>query len=193
MASPPARAVTALLQEVSAGRREALDTLLPLVYGELRQIANRALRKERSNHTLQATAIVHEAYLKLVDQRETRWQNRAHFFAIAAQAIRRILIDYARDHGRLKRGGDRERVTLDDASAGLEPRSIDLLALDEALTRLAKVDARQAQIVELRFFGGLSVEETAEVIGMSAGTVAREWTYSKAWLHAALTGGVPDE
>jgi RNA polymerase sigma factor (TIGR02999 family) len=186
--------VTLLLDELSAGRREALDELLPLVYHDLRRLAARALRRERRGHTLQATALAHEAYLRLVDQRAARWQNRAHFLAVAAQAMRRILVDHARRQGRAKRGGDRERVPVEDAALASEPRAVDLLALDEALGRLAALDARQARIVELRFFGGLSVEETAEVLGTSPGTVARDWTHAKAWLHDALSQGTsPDD
>jgi RNA polymerase sigma factor (TIGR02999 family) len=181
--------VTALLSDVAAGRRGALDRLLPLVYDELRALAARALNRERPGHTLQATALAHEAYLRLVDQRETSWQNRAHFLAIASQAIRRILIDHARGRGRDKRGGRLEHVTLDVASAGVEAPSIDFLALDEALDRLSALDARQARIVELRFFGGLSVEETAAVLAISPATVAREWAHAKAWLHALLAPG----
>jgi RNA polymerase sigma factor (TIGR02999 family) len=181
--------VTGLLEDLAAGRREALDELLPLVYHDLRRLAARALRRERPGHTLQATALAHEAYLRLVDQRVARWQNRAHFLAVAAQAIRRILVDHARQHGRVKRGGGQERVSVEDASVAAPARPVDLLALDDALGRLAVLDPRQARLVELRFFGGLSVEETAEVLDVSPGTVAREWTHAKAWLHDALTHG----
>jgi RNA polymerase sigma factor (TIGR02999 family) len=187
------RAVTDLLHDAAAGRREALDSLLPLVYEEMRRLAARALRRERPGHTLRATALAHEAYLRLVDQREVRWQNRAHFLGVAAQAIRRILIDYAREQKRLKRGAGREKILLDDVDVPFMPPSVDILALDEALGRLAGMDPRQAQIVELRFFGGLTVEETAEVLQVSPGTVAREWTHAKAWLHAVLSGGYADE
>jgi len=179
--------LTQLLQQVNSGREGALEELMPVVYGELRRQAARYLRRERRNHTLQPTALVNEAFLKLIDQRHVRWQNRAHFFAIAAQAMRRIAIDHARARQRIKRGGVQKPVTLDEAMIAGESRSIDVLALDEALTRLAAIDERQARIVELRYFGELSVEETAEVIGLSPATVKREWAMARAWLHAELT------
>jgi RNA polymerase sigma factor (TIGR02999 family) len=179
--------LTALLQQVNAGRDDALEQLMPVVYGELRRQAARYLRRERQNHTLQPTALVNEAFLKLIDQRNVRWQNRAHFFGIAAQAMRRIMIDHARTRQRIKRGGVQHAVTLDEAMIAGEARSIDVLALDEALTRLAAIDVRQARIVELRYFAQLSVEETAEVTGLSPATVKREWAMARAWLHAELT------
>jgi len=178
--------VTQLLHQLSGGNREAVDALTPLVYQELKRNAGGQLRSERSGHTLQATALVHEAYLKLVDQRETSWQNRAHFFAVAAQAMRRILLDYAKGRRREKRGGGAAQVTLDEALVMGGDRSSDLIEIDEVLTRLEKLDARQAKVVELRFFGGLSVEETAEAMGISEPTVKREWAMARAWLHREL-------
>ena len=185
----PARSeVTQLLQQWSDGRQEALDRLLPQIYAELRRLASSYLRRERRDHTLQPTALVHEAFLKLVDQRAVRWQNRAHFFGIAAQAMRRILVDHARGHAADKRGAGAERVSLDDAQlAGAMP-DIDILALDEVLTRLATLDPQQSRVVDLRFFGGLTMEETAEVLHISPATVGRDWTMAKAWLYAELSG-----
>ena len=181
--------ITRMLKDWSVGgSREALDQLLPYVYDELHRQASRYLRRERSDHTLQTTALIHEAYLKLIDQREVEWQNRAHFFAVAAQAMRRILVDYARTRKREKRGGDDVKLQLDEAvnvSGG--EKSIDLVALDEALTRLSKFDERQARVVELRYFSGMTEEETAEVLGTSPATVRRDWNMAKAWLHSQLT------
>jgi RNA polymerase sigma-70 factor, ECF subfamily len=179
--------VTELLDQLSAGSEKALDDLLPLVYGELRRQAARYLRRERQNHTLQPTALVNEAFIKLVDQRNVRWQNRAHFFGVAAQAMRRIVIDHARTKHRVKRGGVQQAVTLDEGMIAADARSVDVLALDEVLTRLAALDERQARVVELRFFGGLSVEETAEVMEISPATVKREWSMAKAWLYNELS------
>jgi RNA polymerase sigma factor (TIGR02999 family) len=180
--------VTQLLSRWRDGDPAALDSLVPLVYSELRRMAARHLRHERPQHTLQATALVHEAFVKLVDQRDVRWQNRAHFYGIAAQAMRRILVDHARGRATEKRGGDLSRVPLDDdaVKSGLDDRT-DILDLDDALTRLAAVDADQVRVVELRYFGGLTVEETAEVLGCSTGSVKREWTTAKAWLYRELT------
>ena len=179
--------VTRLLLEWSDGNQQALEALVPLIYKELRNLAHNFLYRERPGHTLQTTALVHEAYLKLIDQNDARWQNRAHFFAIAAQAMRRILIDSARKHAAAKRGGPQEELSLDEApDIALEP-DIDLLKLDEALNELAKIDPRQSRIVELRYFGGLTIEETAEVISVSPATVKREWTMARAWLHQELT------
>lgn len=191
MTREPGGAVTRLLDELSTGREQAFDELLPLVYRELRRRAAGHLRRERQNHTLQPTALVHEAFLKLVEQRDVRWQNRAHFFAVASQAMRRILVDHARTHQRIKRGGGGPQVTLDEAMMAAESRSIDIMALDQALQRLGRVDPRQARVVEMRFFGGLSVEETAEVLDVSPATIKREWTMAKAWLHAELSGTMP--
>ena len=180
--------ITQILQEWSDGKREALDELIPLVHEELRRQASRYLRRERPDHTLQTTALINEAYLKLVDQKNVRWQNRAHFFAIAAQAMRRILVDYARAKHREKRGGDAEKISLEEVTmiAVEENKSVDLIALDEALTRLAEMDEQKSRIVELRYFSGLSVKETAEVLGISPKTVEKHWTMAKAWLHREL-------
>ncbi len=178
--------VTQLLQDWSKGNQQALEELLPLIYNELRKLAHNFLYRERSGHTLQTTALVHEAYLKLIDQKDVRWQNRSHFFAIAARAMRRILIDSARRHAAMKRGGPQEKLSLDDApDVSLEPNT-KLLALDEALNRLAEIDPEQARVVELRYFGGLTIEETAEVMKSSPATVKREWAMARAWLHQAL-------
>jgi RNA polymerase sigma factor (TIGR02999 family) len=179
--------VTELLAQISGGNRAAVDELMPLVYRELKRIAGSQLGRERVGHTLQATALVHEAYLKLVDQREVAWRNRAHFFGVSAQAMRRILLDYAKSRGRRKRGGEARRTSFDEALAVAEDRVSDLLTIDQALTKLEQLDARQAKVVELRFFGGLSVEETAEVLGVSTPTVKREWAMAKAWLYRELS------
>ncbi|MFN0166470.1 MAG: sigma-70 family RNA polymerase sigma factor [Bryobacteraceae bacterium] len=178
--------VTVLLQEWSNGNREALDRLMPAVYRELRSLAAAYMRRERVNHTLQSTAVVHEAFLKLVDQREVRWQNRAHFFGIAAQMIRRILVDHARAQRAAKRGGDACTLALDEVLAVAEKRDIDILALDDALSALARMDERQARVVEMRFFCGLSVEESAEALNTSPATVKRDWVAAKAWLFREL-------
>lgn len=165
-----------------------LEDLMPLVYDELHKQAARFLNRERRDHTLQTTALIHETYLKLIDQREVNWESRAHFFAIAANLMRRILVDYARQKHREKRGGDMMKLSLEEAAliVGKE-RSIDLMALDEALTRLEKIDEQQARIVELRYFSGLSLEETAEALRVSRTTVANDWSIAKAWLHRELT------
>jgi RNA polymerase sigma factor (TIGR02999 family) len=178
--------VTKLLQDWSNGEVQALDRLVPQIHRELRKLAASYLRKERPDHTLQPTALVNEAFLKLVDQRAVRWQNRAHFFGIAAQAMRRILVDHARAHGAGKRGDGARRVPLEDAAVIGGAIDIDLLALDEALTRLAAIDPQQSRVVELRFFGGLTMEETAEVMHISPATVGREWRMAKAWLFAEM-------
>ena len=179
--------VTRLLLEWGDGNQQALEALVPLIYKELRNLAHNFLYRERPGHTLQTTALVHEAYLKLIDQNDARWQNRAHFFAIAAQAMRRILIDSARKHAAAKRGGPQAELSLDEvADIALEP-DINLLKLDEALNELAKIDPRQSRIVELRYFGGLTIEETAEVISVSPATVKREWMMARAWLHQEIT------
>lgn len=180
--------ITQFLKQWSGGDREALDQLMPLVYNELRRQASRYLRKERSNHTLQTTALINEAYLKLINQNEVEWQNRAHFFAIAAQAMRRILVDYARERKRQKRGGNEENMPLDEAfTVASQEKSVDLIALDEALNELAKFDERQARVVELRYFSGLSIDETAEVLGISNVTVRRDWNMAKAWLYQEIS------
>ncbi len=168
---------------------QALDELMPLVYEELHRQASRYLRRERKDHTLQTTALIHEAYLKLIDQRDVRWESRTHFFAIAAQAMRRILVDYARAKQRSKRGGDDAKVSLEEETIliSTEGKGVDLIALDEALTRFAEIDPQQARVVELRYFGDLSLEETAEALHISRATVAREWNTAKVWLHRELT------
>jgi RNA polymerase sigma-70 factor, ECF subfamily len=178
--------VTVLLSELSRGNEEAADKLVPLVYSELKRLARSYMRRERPEHTLQATALVHEAYLKLVRQHDVNWQSRSHFFGIAAQLMRRILIDHARGHLREKRGGANQAVPLDDALVFSPEHSEELVRLDEALVRLSRFDERQGKIVELRFFGGLSVEETAEYLGISPKTVKRDWAVAKAWLHGEL-------
>jgi len=180
--------ITQLLREWSEGDREALDELLPMVYDELHRQAARYRRHERPDHTLQTTALIHEAYLKLIDQRDVKWQSRAHFFAIASLAMRRVLVNYAKARHREKRGGADEKVPLEEdlLAVGNENR-IEVIALDEALTRLAAVDEQQARVVELRYFSGLSLEEVAEVMSISRATVARDWNMAKAWLHQELT------
>ena len=178
--------VTLLLSELQNGDQQAASKLMPLVYGQLRRLARGYMRREREEHTLQATALVHEAYLKLVKQRSVNWQGRSHFFGIAAQLMRRILIDHARGHLRQKRGGAEEVVPLDEALVFSPSQSAELLRLNEALERLTKFDSRQSRIVELRFFGGLSVEETADCLGISPKTVKRDWSMAKAWLHGEL-------
>jgi RNA polymerase sigma factor (TIGR02999 family) len=185
--------LTALLGELTKGNPDAGSKLVPLVYGELRRMAARYMRQERTGHTLQATALVHEAYLKMLGQHSVDWQSRAHFFGIAAQVMRRILIDHARSHVRDKRGGGQVRVPLDEALVFSEERSADFIKLDSALERLADLDVRQAKIVELRFFGGLTVEETAEALGISPKTVKRDWSVAKAWLHGELKASYGNE
>jgi RNA polymerase sigma-70 factor (ECF subfamily) len=181
--------VTQILQEVSGGDKEAPARLMPLVYDELRRLADHYLRHERPDHTLQPTALVHEAYLRLVDQTRVDWQNRAHFFGVAAQLMRRILVDHARRHQASKRGGFQQKLTLDEAVDYSQTRDVDLVKLDDALTALAKFDARQSRIVELRFFGGLTIEETAEALGISPATVKVDWSMAKAWLRREIGGG----
>lgn len=178
--------ITALLIDWNNGDRAALDRLMPLVYEELYRLARHYMRLERAGHTLQTTALINEAYLRLVDQRSVRWQNRAHFFAISAQLMRRILVDHARSHTRAKRGGDARKVLLDDAALVSQERAAELVSLDEALKRLAALDPRKEQVVELRFFGGLSVEETVEVLEVSPRTVEREWRLARAWLRREI-------
>lgn len=184
--------VSRLLRAWSEGDRSALDRLTPIVYQELRRLARRYLRGERAGHSLQTTALVNEAYMRLVDYRRMQWQDRAHFFAVSAQLMRRILVDHARRHN-LKRGGNVQHVSLDQAAVLGSDRADDFVALDEAMNELARVDPRKAQVVELRFFGGLSVEETAEVLKISSVTVMRDWTTAKAWLYRELTGGTSSE
>lgn len=190
----PRSDVTQLLQRSRCGDREALDLLMPLVYHELHRMATRYMTGERAGHTLQSTALVHEAYVRLVDQRVADWQNRAQFFGLAAQAMRRILVDHARRRGRAKRGSAEPRVELGVIDPAAPPDAIDredAVALDVALTRLEAIDPGQARIVELRFFGGLGVEETAEILSVSPSTVKREWTLARAWLRRELEGTRP--
>jgi RNA polymerase sigma-70 factor, ECF subfamily len=182
LSAPSAQHVTRLLQDWSQGKDAALEELLPLVHQELRRLARRYMFGERPGHTLQTTALVNEAYLRLVNSRQVNWQNRAHFFAISAQLMRRILVDYARTRGYQKRGGGVPKVTLDEALIGPQEEGHDLVALDDALKALGDVDPRKSKVVELRFFGGLSVEETAEVLKVSPDTVLRDWRLAKAWL-----------
>ena len=180
--------VTGLLVAWSKGDEKAYDKLVPLVYAQLHQLAHRYMSRERPGHTLQTTALVGEAYLRLVDQK-VHWQNRSHFFAIAAEVMRRILVDYARQRQYAKRGGGVQQVELNEAMVMARERSNELVALDEALRELAKFDQRKSRVVELRFFGGLSVEETAEVLKISVNTVKRDWSTARAWLYKAVTSG----
>ena len=180
--------VTTLLGRLAKGDQSAANDVMPLVYDELRRIAARYMRRERGEVVLQTTALVHEAYLRLVEQRATNWESRGHFFAIAAQMMRRILVDHARARVRAKRGGGQPQLSLEEGIVLSPERSSRLIELDAALTRLAEIDARQAKIVELRFFGGLTVEEAAEVLGISPKTVKRDWSVAKAWLHGELRG-----
>jgi RNA polymerase sigma factor (TIGR02999 family) len=184
----PAGEITRLLQDWRAGDREALDALLPIVYKELRQLAHYQLRRERPDHTLQSAALVNEVYVRLVGLNPPRWESRTHFFAIAAQQMRQILVDYARRHRAGKRGGGDETISLEDTAmlSQRKNKEIDVVALDDALNALAQVDARKAQVVELRFFAGLNFDETAEVLKVSAVTVARDWTTARAWLHREM-------
>jgi RNA polymerase sigma factor (TIGR02999 family) len=179
--------ITQLLLAWSHGEQAALDQLIPLVQDELHRLAKRFMSRERPGHTLQTTALVNEAYLRLVDSRRVKWQNRAHFFAVSAQLMRRILVDFARSRKNLKRGGATVQVTLDEALVGSLEGSEDLVALDDALNALASLSQRQSQVVELRFFGGLSVNEMAEVLKVSEGTVRRDWSLARAWLHRELS------
>jgi RNA polymerase sigma factor (TIGR02999 family) len=184
-----ANEISRLLHAWSGGDRNALDDLLPLVYEELHRQAHRFLRRERQNHTLQTTALIHEAYLKLVEQNRVNWQNREHFFAISANVMRRILVNWANARQRKKRGGTAETVGMDESMLIVANQSeVDLLGLDEALTRLGRMDKQQEQIVELRYFSGLTIEETAEVLGVSPATIKRDWRMTKAWLHRELSG-----
>ncbi|MCP4660818.1 MAG: sigma-70 family RNA polymerase sigma factor [bacterium] len=186
MNEPSPNHVTQLLQRLTEGEQEAMQELMPLVYDEMRRMARRYLRSERPDHTLETSALVHEAYLKLTDQSRVQWRNRAHFYGIAAQTMRRILVDHARSHGYQKRGGDAQKVSLDEALHFDAERAPDLVALDDALKRLAETDPQKSQLVELRFFGGLSHPEIAEVLGVSTSTVERQWRLARAWLYRAL-------
>jgi len=181
--------ITALLDRAAGGDARAADALLPLVYDELHALAGAYLRRERPDHTLQTTALVNEAYLKLVRTPDARFESRAHFLAVAAQAMRRILVNHARDRGRLKRGGDKVREALDDSAIVAAEQRLDLVALDEAMQKLSALDARKAHTVEMRFFGGMSVEETATFLALSAPTVKRHWQLAKVWLYQEISGG----
>ena len=185
--TPSPQEVTPLLVDWRNGNRAALEKLMPLVYDELRRLAKHYMARENPGHTLQTTALVNEAYLRLIGQQQVEWQNRAHFFAIAAQIMRHLLVDHARSHQYAKRGGGAQQVTLDEVAIVSRECSADVLALDEALSRLAAIDPRKSQLVELRYFGGLSTEETAEVLGVSEITVKREWQKAKAWLYRELS------
>lgn len=184
--------LTQLLKSAQAGDKQALDELFPLVYNELRRVADRQLRGERTDHTLQPTALVHEAYLRLIEQHSVDWRNRAHFFGLAAEMMRRIMVNYALKRHAAKRGGHVTRLALDDAVSFAEQREVDLVLLDEALRRLAVIDPQQSRIVELRFFGGLTIEEVAEALGISDSTVKREWRVARAWLYQQISGASPD-
>ena len=183
----PPEGITQLLVDWEKGDQAAMEKLMPLVYSELRRLATNYLRRERAGHTLQPTALVNEAYLKLVDQRNARWQNRAHFFGIAAQLMRRILVDHARQRQAVKRGGvDQQRLSITSAETVIKQPQIDLLALNEAMDELAQLDPQQSRIVELKFFGGLSIEEIAEVLSIGHATVERDWKMARAWLRKQL-------
>lgn len=188
MSSISPKSVTELLTEWRRGDQGALSEVISLVYDELRRMARRYLRGERPNPTLQSGTLVHEAYLRLVDQKDVHWQNRAHFFGVAAQLMRRILVDHARRRQAAKRGAGRAGLSLDLDAIIPGQRAVDLIAVDEALNDLARLDPRQSRVVELRFFGGLSIEEIAEVLGVSPATIKREWGIAKAWLHQAIGG-----
>lgn len=188
----PRQEVTQALVDWNKGDQNAPDRLMPLVYNELRRLARQYLQRERRDHTLQATGLVHEAYLRLVDQSRMSWQNRAHFFAVAAQVMRHILVDYARSHRAEKRGGVREKLEFDEALAPSGERTVDLIALDDALKDLVTFDPRQSRIVEMRFFGGLTNEEIGDVLEISPRTIKREWRLAKAWLRREIMRDQPD-
>jgi RNA polymerase sigma-70 factor (ECF subfamily) len=183
--------LTQLLVRWRGGDREALDALMPLVYEELRRLAHYYLQRERSGHTLQSTALVHEAYMRMLGQKLPDWQNRAHFFGVAARLMRQILVEYARGHQAAKRGGDACRVALDEGALVPQKTDVDVILLDDALQDLAKLDEQQSRIVELRFFAGLSIEDTSEVMGISPATVSREWTTARIWLHREISRRAP--
>jgi RNA polymerase sigma-70 factor (ECF subfamily) len=193
MTIPSTQGVTEMLVAWSNGDKSALERLIPLVHDELHRLAHRYMNRERPGHMLQTTALVNEAYLRLVDSSHVRWQNRAHFFAVSAQLMRRILVDFARSRNYLKRGGNAVQVSLDEALAILPEQDADLVALDEALNALAAIDERKSRVVELRFFGGLNIEETAEVLKVSPDTVMRDWRLAKVWLLRELSAEKPDE
>lgn len=190
--TPDPHSVTQLLIEWRNGDETALDRLIPLVYAEMRRLARYYMRGERSGHTLQTTALINEAYIRLVDHKGMRWQNRAHFYAVAAQAMRRILVDNARSRNYAKRGGGAQMVELDEAAVVAQELAAEMIALDEALNELAVLDPRQSKTVELRYFGGMSVEETAEALGVSPVTVMRDWRAAKAWLLRSLSANKPE-
>jgi RNA polymerase sigma factor (TIGR02999 family) len=187
MTQPSTHQVTELLIEWSNGNKEALDQLMPLVHEELHRLAHRYLSRERSNHTLQTTALVNEAYLRLVDRKHVHWKNRVHFFAISAQLMRCILVDHARSLAYAKRGGGAHKIAFDEALVVSKERAAEVIALDDVLKQLAVLDPQQARIVELRFFGGLTIEETAEALSLSTATIKREWVSAKAWLYHELS------
>jgi len=189
--NPTVEDVSTLLRAWSEGDRRALEKLIPIVYEELRRLGRRYMRGERSGHSLQTTALVNEAYTRLVDYKRMQWQNRAHFFAVSAQLMRRILVEHARRHNQ-KRGGGVPHVSLEEAAVVSGDRAPDLVALDDAMQALSRLDARKAQVVEMRFFGGLSVDETAEVLKVSPATVMRDWSTAKSWLYRELAGGTRD-
>ena len=193
MATSSPQEITQLLVNWADGDQAALDKLMPLVYAELHRLAHHYMSRERPGHTIQTTALVNEAYLKLIDQRNMHWQNRAHFFAIAAQLMRRILVDHARSHAYAKRGGGARNVSLDEVADRLPMRASEIVALDEALAGLEQIDLRQSRIVELRFFGGLTIKETAEVMGLSPATIKSEWRTARAWLYHQLDNSGRDE
>ncbi len=190
--APSSGEVSKLLRAWTDGDRGALDKLTPIVYDELHRLARRYMKRERAGHSLQTTALVNEAYMRLVEYKRMQWQNRAHFFAVSAQLMRRILVEHARRHN-LKRGGGVQHVSLEEAAVVGGDEDVDLLALDDAMNGLARIDPRKVHVVEMRFFGGLSVEETAEVLKVSTVTVKRDWRAARAWLYRELTGGTADE
>jgi len=192
MVGPSTKEVTRLLIDWGNGDQAALDELIPLVYDELRRLAGRYMRRENQDHTLQTSALVNEAYLRLIDQKSVQWQNRAHFFGVAAQLMRRILVDHARTRSRAKRGGGAQMVSLAD-QAVISKETADVIALDDALKNLAEMDSRKSQIVEMKFFGGLTTEEVAEVLKVTSRTVEREWRKAKAWLNRAISKGAINE
>lgn len=193
MIAPPRQQVTQILIDWNQDVPQAAARLMPLVYDELRQLARAYLQRERSDHTLQATSLVHEAFIRLVDQTAITWQNRAHFFGVAAKLMRRILVDHARRHRREKRGGDWAKIEFDEALAPSASRSLDVIAVDDALRDLEKLNPQHSQIVELRFFGGMTVEEVAEVLDVSPRTIEREWRMARAWLRREIFAEKPDD
>ena len=193
MATLSQKDITGLLLDWGSGDKAAFDKLIPLVHKELRRMAHQYMRRERAGNTLQTSALINEAYIRLVDYNRTRWQDRAHFFAVAAQAMRRILVERARGRHRLKRGGAAQRVSLDEAAELADERAAAIIALNNALTDLCAIAPRKAQVVELRYFGGLNIDETAEVLGVSSPTVQREWRAAKAWLYRAISEEIGNE